>query len=107
MGYHRVVLTNLEVTLGKELVEMIERIVEIEQVSVKAYHNKDKPINSFAPVSARMFTIEESQRYAGSQNDVSRMAMNFAGVNMTAETTNELVIRGNSPISVQFRLDGV
>jgi len=109
-GYQSIKLSNLEVTMGKELIvdiEMTERVVEIDQVSIKAFNNKEKPINSFAPVSAQMFTIEETQRYAGSQNDVSRMAMNFAGVKMSAETTNEIVIRGNSPISVLFRLDGV
>ena len=33
-----------------------------------------------ATVSTREFTIEESMRYAGARNDVSRMAQNFAGV---------------------------
>ncbi|MBN2348892.1 MAG: TonB-dependent receptor [Bacteroidales bacterium] len=110
MGYETVTISNLEVTMGKELVvniEMTEKVVQLEEVKVKAFHNKEKPINSYAPISARTFSIEESQRYAGSSNDVSRMAMNFAGVKMSVETTNEIVIRGNSPIGVLFRLDGV
>lgn len=110
MAYNDVDISNLEVTMGKELVieiEMTERIIEIDEVSVKAYNQKEKPLNTFASVSARTFSVEESQRYAGSMNDVSRMATNFAGVSMSAETTNEIVIRGNSPVGVLFRLDGV
>lgn len=110
VGYETVTIPNLEVTTGKELVtnaELVESTLEIDEVEVKAFSQKEKPINSFAPVSARMFSVEESQRYAGSMNDVSRMAMNFAGVKLTTETTNEIVIRGNSPSGVLFRLEGV
>lgn len=110
IGYEPVIISNLEVTTGREKVvevKMTESYQELEQVTIKAFHNKEKPINKFAPVSARMFSIEESQRFAGSMNDVSKMAMNFAGVKLTAETTNEIVIRGNSPSSVLFRLEGV
>lgn len=110
LGYETVTIPNLDVTMGKEMlvnIEMIEQAVQIEEVKVKAFQNKEKPNNSFAPISARKFTIEESQRYAGSGNDVSRMAMNFAGVNQTVETFNEIVVRGNSPVSVLFRLEGV
>lgn len=110
MGYQSINISNLEVTMGKELVvkiEMVECIMKLDEVTIKASHNKEKPLNSFAPISTRTFSIEESQRYAGSNNDVSRMAMNFAGVKMSAETTNGIVIRGNSPVGVLFRLDGV
>lgn len=110
VGYETVTISNLEVTMGKELVlnvGMVESAISLDEVQVKAFNNKEKPINSFAPISARTFSVEESQRYAGSMNDVSRMAMNFAGVKLTAETTNEIVIRGNSPASVLFRLEGV
>ena len=110
VGYETVTIPNLDVISGKELianVELIEQVLKLEEVTIKAFHNKEKPINTFAPISARTFSIEESHRYAGSGNDVSRMAMNFAGVKMSVETTNEIVIRGNSPVGVLFRLDGV
>ena len=110
VGYETVHILNLEVTMGKEMivhVEMAETSIEIEEVEIKAYTNKEIPINSYAAISARTFSIEESQRYAGAFNDVSRMAMNFAGVKQSVETFNEIVIRGNSPANVLFRLDGV
>ncbi|MBN2519848.1 MAG: TonB-dependent receptor [Bacteroidales bacterium] len=110
VGYETITIPNLEVTSGKELVvtiEMTESVMKLNEVTVKAFHNKEKPLNTYAPISARTFSIEESHRYAGSGNDISRMAMNFAGVKMSVETTNEIVVRGNSPVGVLFRLDGV
>ncbi|MBN1116397.1 MAG: carboxypeptidase-like regulatory domain-containing protein [Bacteroidales bacterium] len=110
MGYESVNIQNIEVTSGKELIvnaELQESPLKLDEVTIKATSNKEKVQNSFAAISARTFSVEESQRYAGSSNDVSRMAMNYAGVNHSAETTNEIVIRGNSPFGLLFRLDGV
>jgi hypothetical protein len=107
VGYESVTLPNLEVTTGKELIvdaEMTGSIVKMNEVTVVA--NKTKPLNVFAPVSARTFSVEESHRYAGAGNDVSRMAMNFAGVKSTNDAMNEIVIRGNSPNNLIFRLEG-
>src|SRR3989304_3923574 len=68
VGYESITIPNLEVTTGKEVivnVEMTESTIEIDEVTVKAFHNKEKPINSLATISARAFSVEESQRYAG------------------------------------------
>ncbi len=110
VGYEPGVLSNLMVTTGKQLIAdvgLTESIVEIDAVTVKASENKEKPLNTFAATSARTFSIEESQRFAGAGNDVSRMAMNFAGVKASNETVNEIVIRGNSPVGLLFRLNGI
>jgi hypothetical protein len=107
VGYESLSIPNLEVTTGKELIidaEMTESIFKMEEVIVMA--GKSKPSNVFAPVSARTFSVEESHRYAGAGNDVSRMAMNFAGVKQTNDAVNEIVIRGNSPNNLIFRLEG-
>ena len=60
-----------------------------------------------AVISARSFTIEETERYAGSVGDPSRMASSFAGVSTLSDQQNEIVIRGNSPMGVLWRMDGV
>ncbi|MDP6908753.1 MAG: hypothetical protein QF371_04565, partial [Flavobacteriales bacterium] len=44
---------------------------------------------------------------AGTRNDVSRMATNFAGVRGANDATNDIVIRGNSPTGLLWRLEGV
>lgn len=109
-GYQTVVLSDLYVSTGKELVlrielkELIETMVEVEIV---AEYRKDKPINPMAIVSARSFSVEETNKYAGSYGDPARMAANFAGVASSRDNRNDIAIRGNSPIGLQYRLNGV
>jgi hypothetical protein len=110
VGYESITIPNIEITSGREAivnVELVESTVALEGVLVRAEVNKEKPINTFASASARTFSVEEAQRYAGASYDVSRLAMNFAGVKSTDDTQNEIVIRGNSPIGMLFRLDGI
>ena len=58
-------------------------------------------------VSARTFSVEESGRYAGSRGDPARMASNYAGVQGNDDSNNDLIIRGNSPLGVLWRYEGV
>ena len=109
VGYEPKTLQNMEVTSGKELIIDIalQESVMMKEVVIEAENKKEKSINEMATVSARTFSIEETQRYAGSLNDVSRMAQNFAGVQGADDSRNDIVIRGNSPTGVLFRLEGV
>jgi hypothetical protein len=108
-GYNDIVITNLELTSGKELIlnlQMIE-LIEMQEVVITAKNEKKEALNKMATVSARTFSIEESKRYAGSRNDVARMAQNFAGVQGADDSRNDIVVRGNSPTGVLYRLEGV
>lgn len=110
VGYKTVSLNNLELLSGKELfvnVEMIENIVTTDVVEIKATYEKTKADNDFTTVSGRSFSIEETNRYAGSLGDPSRMAQNFAGVVSAGDSRNDIVIRGNSPTGLLWRLEGV
>jgi len=110
LGYRPVYLENLNVISGKELVinvEMEENVIEGEEIVVRANVDKTKPLNKMSATSARTFSIEESQRYAGARNDVARMAANYAGVGTANDASNDIVIRGNSPDGLLWRLDGV
>lgn len=110
VGYNPVVMRNLMLTTGKELVleiKMEEQVIEIGSVTVKGYSRKDKPLNDLATVSARSFSIEETERYAGSLGDPSRMASNFAGVMSVADQRNDIIIRGNSPSGLLWRMEGI
>jgi hypothetical protein len=60
-----------------------------------------------ATISARAFTIEETEKYAGSRGDVARMAMNYAGVSGANDQRNDIIIRGNSPLGLIWKLEGV
>lgn len=110
LGYNDVVLSNLNLQVGKELVlniEMEELAVNVEAVVVTAKSDKSTPMNKLATVSARTFTVEETERYAGSRNDVARMAANYAGVMGVDDGRNDIIIRGNSPMGLLWRLEGV
>ena len=83
LGYEPKNLYQLEVTSSKEVVLNIalrEKVTTINTVVITARKDKSKTINQSIKVSGRTFSIEESQRYAGSRGDVARMAQNFAGV---------------------------
>ena len=110
IGYEPVVMKSITVSSGKELVleiEMTERVTELEEVTVKAYQ-KGEVLNKMATISARSFSTEETERYAGSWSDPARMASNFAGVLTSSnDTRNDIIIRGNSPTGLLWRLEGV
>ncbi len=110
MGYQPAVIRNLLLSSGRELVITIrleEKVIQLDDVVVRPELRKDQPINEMALVSARSFTIEETERYAGSLGDPSRMAANFAGVSAPTDQRNDIVIRGNSPMGLLWRLEGV
>ncbi len=110
MGYREHVLSNVVVSAGKEVIlpiEMEESPLEIEEISVLAAGRKGETLNKMAFVSGRTFSVEESDRYAGSRGDVARMASNYAGVQGNDDSNNDLVIRGNSPLGVLWRCEGI
>lgn len=109
-GYREIRLPNVLVLSGKETVlniEMIEDIKQLEKVVVSAQKDKSESINKMATVSAKTFTVDETNRYAGSLNDPARMVSGFAGVTGNAEGDNDIVVRGNSPRGVLWRLEGI
>jgi hypothetical protein len=110
MGYYDVTLSNINLQAGKELVlniYMDEMVMGVDEVVVTYRADKASSLNTMAAVSARGFTVEETERYAGSRNDPARMAANFAGVVGVDDSRNDIIIRGNSPMGLLWRLEGV
>lgn len=109
LGYNTVPVSGIIVTSGKETVldlEMEENLVQIAEVEVSADNSKDV-ISDMQAVNMKQFSIEETERYAGSRNDPARMAANFAGVQGTNDSRNDIVVRGNSPAGVLWRLEEI
>jgi hypothetical protein len=109
LGYRERAM-NIVVSAGKEVVltvELEESVVQAKEVVITAQDSKGKPNNEMATVSSRSFSIEETQRYAGSLGDPSRMAANYAGVSGAQDSRNDVVVRGNSPLGVLWRLNGL
>ena len=91
----------LYVSLDKEFVE------RMGSVDLKARKSNDQTNNDAALISARLFTVEETDRFAGSRGDPARMASNFAGVQGADDSRNDIVVRGNSPAGILWRVEGI
>ena len=110
LGYNPVTLPNIVVTAGKEVildVALEESVEQLDEVVVKAEAQKDQAQNELATISARTFSVEEVNRYSGGRSDVARLASNFAGVATANDSRNDIVIRGNSPTGLLWRLEGI
>lgn len=108
LGYQNVFIPNVLVTAGKEIVldiEMEESITTLNEVSITS--TKRGIQNDMNTISARSFSMEEVTRYSGGVSDPARLAANFAGVITPNDQRNDLVIRGNSPQGVLWRIDGL
>ncbi len=109
-GYETQVIPELLVSTGKEIVltiKMKEQVAELKEVVVESYVKKDKPLNSMATVSARTFSVEEARRYAGGYDDPGRLVSSFAGITTDNLRDNTIIIRGNSPKGLLWRLEGI
>lgn len=110
MGYEDMVLNNIIVTSAKEIVltiELHEKVYTSGVVEIVATTDKTKANNDLTTVSSRSFQAEETGRYAGSRSDPSRMVANYAGVSSGNDARNDIIVRGNSPLGVLWRMEGV
>ncbi len=108
-GYKPVPLNDVIITSGKEMVlnvELEESTVEMAEVEVSASKDTDV-VNTMQAVNMKSFSIEETERYAGSRQDPARMAQNFAGIQGTNDSRNDIVVRGNSPAGLLWRLEDI
>jgi hypothetical protein len=111
VGYQNTVINNIIVTSGKEIVlniELVEQLTYItDEVTITGNSDKTKTNNDLITNSGRSFNKEETERYAGSRGDPSKMVANFAGVASGNDARNDIIVRGNSPLGVLWRLEGV
>jgi len=111
IGYEEKVIPNLLISSAKEFIldiDLVESMIKMDELVISAnQQNKNEVLNEMAVVSARQFSVEETKRYAGSFNDPARMVSAFAGNNTDAEGSNFIIVRGNSPKGVQWRLEGI
>lgn len=110
LGYEERIIPNLLLGSGKEMVldiKVIESIISMDEVVVEAATMGSQPINEMALVSGRSFTVEETKRFPISVGDPMRLASSFAGVMGTDDGSNEIIIRGNTPRGILWRMEGV
>lgn len=110
VGYEDMIIPNILVSSGKEVIvnpELQESLTQIEEIKITAKKNKADVLNEMALVSSRSFSVDETKRYAGSINDPSRMVSSYAGVTSDPAGNNDIVVRGNSPKGILWRLEGI
>lgn len=110
IGYEEAIIPELLLGSGKEVVMTIrlqESFTQLNEIVVTSEPEKGQPLNEMATVSARSFSVEETQRYAASLNDPGRMVLSFAGVSSNDDMSNEIIVRGNSPRGVLWRIEGI
>lgn len=110
IGYENKLIPNVEVNSGKQAIlniNMRESKRKIKAVKIKARKSGELR-NDMVLISGNSITVAETQRFAGSFNDPSRMVTSMAGVSgLGSEYDNDIIIRGNSPKFVQWRLEGI
>ncbi len=110
IGYETITIPNILVNSAKETIlkiEMEEDLNELNEVVVTEKSTGRKAVNEMAAISARSMNMEEVTRFSGSFGDVARMAQNYAGVSGASDNRNDIIVRGNSPSGVLWRLEGV
>lgn len=110
LGYEGITIPNVELSAGKEVyleIGIEESIEKLDEIVITAAVEKDRAQNELATISARTFSMEEVNRYSGGRSDIGRLVANFAGVSTADDARNDIVIRGNSPTGVLWRLEGV
>ncbi len=110
VGYEAVTISNVLLSSGKEtilFIELTESVIELGEVVFEVEENKSEAINKMAIVSAKKLNVEEAGHVAGSFDDAGRMVSSFAGVTVNPGGTNDIIIRGNSPRGMIWRLEGL
>jgi len=110
LGYKSETASNVVVTSAKEVVinmALTESISELKEIVVTGKIDKRKALNEMSTVSSRTFSVEEAGRYSGNIQDPARMAQNYAGVSGASDDRNDIIIRGNSPTGVLYRMEDI
>ena len=111
IGYEPAQITELLLTAGKEIVldvALVTSPLTLDMVVVAEAPNLMVPLNESAVVSARSFSVEQTQRFAASMSDPARMAQSFSGISRSEDDMlNEVIVRGQSPKYTVWHLEGI
>jgi hypothetical protein len=110
IGYEDGIVQEVVVGSGKEVdlkVQLTESLIDLSTIEVVTTRLNGTPNDEMATVSAQSFSVEQTKRYAAAINDPARMALSFAGVASGDDESNEIIIRGNSPRGLLWRMEGI
>ncbi len=110
VGYQDVVTEGIIISSQRteNLQIALQKGITIGNVEIIADGNTNAPMNNLATVSARSFSVEETERMPAGVNDMGRMALSYPGVQQGSnDTENDIIVRGNSSIGILWRLEGI
>ena len=110
LGYEAKIIPNIEVNSGKEVVlnvNLQESDVKLNEVIVNTDRKKGEAKNDMSLLSTHSISLEETKRYTGGMDDPARVVSSFAGVASTPDGSSDIIVRGNSPKYMQWRLEGI
>ncbi len=111
VGYEPLTLEDIIHLSTKETylsLELMQGSISAAEVVIRSSRNAFEAVNDLAVVSTRSFTAEETERIPGGVNDPGRVALSFPGVRVGEnDTENQIVVRGNSPFGLLWRLEGI
>ncbi|WP_373516025.1 carboxypeptidase regulatory-like domain-containing protein [Persicitalea sp.] len=103
LGYETNAVPEILLESGKEKVVEV-RLKQAGKQLDAAIVRSTRPI---AYNSIQTITPEQTLRYAATYLDPARLAVSFPGVATANDQANGLIIRGNNPNGMQWRLEGV
>lgn len=116
-GFKRLVVSSVgfETTISPEVqvqgnqttyidIAVTESSTQLAEVTVKQNLNLRR-IDS--PLSLIKLGVQEIEKSAGANRDVSKVVQTLPGVGATAQNRNDLIVRGGGPSENVFYLDGV
>lgn len=109
IGFEEQRLENVLLTSGKEVAvnfDLVEGYTGAEVV-ISAVKERDAIESGIALISAKTITAEQAKRFSGTRGDVARTVSGLAGVSANDDSRNDIVIRGNSPTGLLWRVEGV
>ena len=110
MGYDPYIMEDVMLTSAKELVldiDLIPSTKALGEIEVVGNGMRGEPLNRMAIASAVTITQEQTSTFAGSWDDPLRVAAAYPGVVQQSSGFNEVSVRGQSPIGMLYRLEGI
>ncbi len=106
VGYETQLITEFLLESGKELIVEISLLASTRQLAEAVIKVPSSNLSG-AVTSIQNITTEQIFRYPGTYLDPARLVTAYAGVANSNDQANGIVVRGNSPNGIQWRLEGV
>jgi hypothetical protein len=102
VGYKEIVSTIL-IDASRQLISDVPMEVAPFYLTELKIHSLDE----IAPVGANLINADELNRHAGNRGEAIRKVAVLPGIQNADDSRNDIIIRGNSPQSVLWRVEGI